>query len=305
LQWEGKSSFEPSRRCSPSGEEAFTGGESLAINAPSMPSSDGAAEHFTSLETAVSELTVSREEVEEIGQFKKPPGNLLCVGQDHGDILETARLYGWNSQVIFNLTDNQTADFDAPVSAGPAVTVERRYDVIRLEHSLENAPDPRIYLKTVGKILSPTGLLVISTPDISTWDFPLYGQGSELWSVDLPIWFFTQESLKRLLVDCGFKVLKISPFRVLKAPPSCDPAPDMAHPYCGDGAIPPSLGFDPPLTKCSVSTVTRFGPGGRHFRVFARWNERRIPARLRAGQRRAEPETKSTGWRMEVPPCLT
>jgi SAM-dependent methyltransferase len=216
---------------------------------------------------------MGQDELKEIGQFSQPPGRLLNVGNDFTDILETARLFGWNSSTL-NAPDLE--EFAGrPQKAAPAAT-SQSYDVIRLENSLEKAENPKEYLEKVQKILNKNGLLVVTAPDSRGWDFPIYGQGLSLWPLDLPRWFFTAQTLTELLNVSGYKVLKVTTFETRYAFPPDFPALDPQ--ISGEH----EFGDFPPLSTHSFS-------GAKHLRVFARPERKGMFSSLWAEQQAYHP----------------
>ncbi len=198
-------------------------------------------------------------EIEEINHYKPPPGTFLNIGGDQADVLEIARMKGWYSAALRNLSSAVAGDnvprFERSLS-------RLKYDVVRLEGMLERADNPKTVLDQISGVLRRRGLLVISTPDCDRWGFPLYGQGASLFPPDPPRWFFTAKTLKRLLTECGYKVLKITTYKLDFQP----------IPRNGFAALPPDIGTDgaggdfiPPQAL----------PSARFLRVLARADEKR------------------------------
>jgi len=194
-----------------------------------------------------------KREIAEINSFNNPPGTFLNIGHDSMDILETARLKGWNSAAVAWIEEasaNQTASV---VQKGLG---KLRYDVVRLESSLEFSREPISFLQRIARVMRKEGLLVISTPDCTGWDFNLFGDGSFRLDNDIPCWFFTPETLRLLLEKVGFKVIKVTNFTM-----QCGHQP---------GIVPLNIAGDAPqneLTNCEISSKIRY------FRVFARLKE--------------------------------
>jgi len=78
------------------------------------------------------------------------------------------------------------------------------FDVAALYHVIEHLPSPRCALDELYRILRPGGWLVIETPNIATPWFRLLGAR---WRQFIPDhrFFFTPETLRRLLADTGFE----------------------------------------------------------------------------------------------------
>lgn len=145
------------------------------------------------------------EELQEIGQYKNPPGDLLTIGGIPGDMIESSRLFGWNASFSQDFPQN----FDLKNQLAVSKKSVPKFDVIHIEYSLERADNPFKYVHQVGKILRKDGLLVITFPDSRFCDYPLFGEGNTLWPVDLPKWFFSPDAIQYLLDQTGFKILKI------------------------------------------------------------------------------------------------
>ncbi len=178
------------------------------------------------------------EEMEEIRLFFDSPGNLLNVGNDSSDIIETARIYGWKSQAVTALEEAEVCAELVPACPREArlPSCHGAFHVVRLEDALENAPDPGEYLLRIAGYLAGKGLLIINAVDFSHWDFALFGEGSPDLTESIPRWFFTPRIMQTLLEKCGFRVLKITPYRVPQLGFPQEPANDSRIPLsspCG------------------------------------------------------------------------
>lgn len=208
-------------------------------------------------------VEMSIAEMEEISLFRQPPGLLLNVGRNNSDLLETARMYGFQPRTVSALEDCAESVSPRRYNASDPDTT---YDVIRLEGALENDPDPRSLLARAACLLGEKGLLVITAADFSEWEYPLHAEGASLLPPDLPRWFFSPHALERLLDQCGWKVLKLSQYQVPQSPFAFGPSLDSAVPP-HPGAILPAFSAFP------AQTVQR-------FRILARRHEMRRPLAL-------------------------
>jgi hypothetical protein len=206
-------------------------------------------------------VEMSVAEMEEISTFRRPPGLLLNVGRSNSDLLETARMFGFNSRSVEDLEECAEPAHQRRTWRRP--DTDPGYDVIRLEGALENDPDPHYLLQRAACLLGEKGLLVISAADFTGWDFPLYGEGARLLPPDLPRWFFSPHALDALLSQNGWKVLKISVYNVPQSPYAFGPSVDSAIPPHA-GAILPAYSVFPAQTV-------------RRFRILARRAEMRVP----------------------------
>ncbi len=201
-----------------------------------------------------------QEEIEEIGQFTQPPGSLLNIDNDSTDILETARVFGWRSEAVDSL---DPAGLDQRENCANTEISDGKYDVIRMANTLERADNPIQYLKQIRGSLQESGLLVISTPDCSSWDFPLHGQGASLQPVDLPLWFFTSATLTQLLERSGFTILKVATF-TYRVPLTYDASEDES--------LLNMIEFHPSADSSAISPY----PDPKFLRIFARRSEKQI-----------------------------
>lgn len=85
------------------------------------------------------------------------------------------------------------------------------FDVVSLFEALEHIVDPQKLLQDVYKLLNPGGLVLITVPNVASWDISLLKQNSAhvYGGIDgvghINLW--SPRSLKRLLEQSGFSVL--------------------------------------------------------------------------------------------------
>jgi SAM-dependent methyltransferase len=92
------------------------------------------------------------------------------------------------------------------VSVGEARAGDLRdgpFDVVTMWDVIEHLPDPFAACEAVGDVLKPSGLLAISTGDIDSIAARLSGARWHLFNLPEHLWFFTADSLKRLLRRAG------------------------------------------------------------------------------------------------------
>jgi 2-polyprenyl-3-methyl-5-hydroxy-6-metoxy-1,4-benzoquinol methylase len=86
------------------------------------------------------------------------------------------------------------------------------FDCITMWDVIEHLPDPILNLKKAYKLLKSEGLLVLSTGNIDSFMSKLMGKH---WHLLLPpqhIYYFSQDTIKKLLKKTGFKVIAIKYF---------------------------------------------------------------------------------------------
>lgn len=76
-------------------------------------------------------------------------------------------------------------------------------------HVLEHTENPWKYLQSARANIAPTGEIIIGIPNISSWEFRIFGRH---WFHLVPqyhIWHFSPESMIRMLTKNGFEVRKV------------------------------------------------------------------------------------------------
>ncbi|MBW2976429.1 class I SAM-dependent methyltransferase [Candidatus Woesearchaeota archaeon] len=151
--------------------------------------------------------------LKKINKFSKR-GKLLDVGCAFGFFLELAKKDGWD---VKGLEISKYAYAYAKEKLKlPAVnkTLEKArfkansFGVVTLFDVIEHLPDPKSTLKEVRRILKPQGLVVITTPDIGSITAKiLWKNWEEVKRVREHIYYFSKDTLKKLLESLGFKVL--------------------------------------------------------------------------------------------------
>jgi SAM-dependent methyltransferase len=84
-----------------------------------------------------------------------------------------------------------------------------RYDLITLWDVIEHLPDPVGAAGLLADRLSPGGLLTLSTGDVRSLAARLCGRRWHLYNLPEHLWFFTEESLRRLLERAGLVVERV------------------------------------------------------------------------------------------------
>jgi len=144
-------------------------------------------------------------------------GRLLDVGTAAGAFLAAARERGWEVEGcepnrwmaewgsrhygVFRIRPGELFDQDfAP----------RSFDVVTLWDVIEHTPDPSRVVRHVRELLKPDGLLVVNYPDRGSWIARLLGRKWPFLS-SVHLYYFTRETIARLLGRHGFDVVKVRP----------------------------------------------------------------------------------------------
>lgn len=141
-------------------------------------------------------------------------GKLLDVGCALGFFLDEARddfdTYG--VEISEFAAEYAREKLGLQVTTGRFLDIEfesESFDCITFWDVIEHLPDPTLNLKKAHNLLKSGGLLVLSTGDIGSFGAKLMG---EHWHLLLPpqhIYYFSQETIKKLLEKTGFEVLEI------------------------------------------------------------------------------------------------
>lgn len=139
----------------------------------------------------------------------KPAGRLLDVGCGPGLLLEEARRRGYDvagcDVSAWAVDYARQQGLDARVGlledlAYPAAS----FDVALANHTLEHVPDPLSFLREMGRLLKPDGLLVIGVPNFGSLMSSLMRARWHALLPDQHYWHFTPATLSRMLQAAGF-----------------------------------------------------------------------------------------------------
>lgn len=152
--------------------------------------------------------------LEFINKEKPGKGRLLEVGAHAGVFLNYVRADGWDVvgvEPIKQFAEYAKDHFKLDVMQ---TTIESSdinddsFDVVIMMHLIEHINDPASMLTTINRILKPGGMLVVETPTYDTLMFKILGRRERSLSCDQHLYFYTLETLERLLTKCGFEVIK-------------------------------------------------------------------------------------------------
>ena len=153
---------------------------------------------------------------------RRPAGRrLLEVGCGYGLFLDAARDRGYEvSGVELSRTGAAHARdglaLDVHTSQLEDAPLEGPFDVICAWDTVEHVPDPVAFLRTVRSLLADDGLLVLSTPYVSSW--PARVLGTRWWTLKPTehIWHFSPETHALAAARAGLAVTRVvrSPLRL-------------------------------------------------------------------------------------------
>jgi dolichol-phosphate mannosyltransferase len=150
--------------------------------------------------------------LERIEGFTKP-GRLVDVGCYLGVFLEIARQRGWQTKGI------EPSAWAASKAAAKGLDVTNApfrkaglepgsFDTVTLWDVIEHLHDPLGVLRAAHRILRPGGMLALSTMDAQSFYARLMGRHWP-WYMRMHFYYFSRDSMARMLQAAGFKVLAI------------------------------------------------------------------------------------------------
>jgi SAM-dependent methyltransferase len=146
-------------------------------------------------------------------QFHKA-GRLLDIGCAGGQLLAAAQDRGWRVAGVERapaMRRQASETLRCPVydSIEQALDRGERFDCVTMFEVIEHLSDPVSTLQQVVQLLTPGGVLALSTPNCSRPEAPL-GQPIDIWfSPPLHISYFGPETLARCVEMAGLKTLAI------------------------------------------------------------------------------------------------
>ena len=139
-------------------------------------------------------------------------GRLLDVGCNEGRGLQIYRSNGFETEGLeLNEVAGQRArgkGFTVYTELLEKFQPEELYDIVVLSNVIEHSLNPKSMLNHVHRILKAGGEILISCPNIDSWQRKVFGKYWINWHVPFHITFFSISILENLLNEVGFEVRK-------------------------------------------------------------------------------------------------
>lgn len=151
------------------------------------------------------------ERIKRINKKISNKGRMLDVGSAFGDSLYEAKLLGWKDLYGVELSDFAAAkarEKGLKIKAGTLKSAKfpsDYFDVVTLQDVIEHVKDPNSEIQEIKRVLKPGGLVFIVTPDVEGVWAKLLGKNWYHYKPGEHIMYFSQETLKKLLKNAGFK----------------------------------------------------------------------------------------------------
>jgi SAM-dependent methyltransferase len=144
-----------------------------------------------------------------------PGARLLDLGAAYGFAVDEARRAGWRAS---GLEVSAAAARRAVALVGGVVVradaarapfASARFDAITLWDVLEHLPDPHAVVAEVARLLAPGGRVVLTTGDVGSLAARVSGVRWHLLTLPEHLFFYSRESLRRLLAAHGLDVVSM------------------------------------------------------------------------------------------------
>lgn len=146
------------------------------------------------------------------GYIKTP--TLLDVGCATGWITDVSSRMGFNASGLEAnpfLADVARKKFKLEIYEGflEELDTENKFDAVTMFHVLEHMVDPHSALKTINNLLNDKGKLMIVVPNGESLGTKIFRENYN-WNVRHHVSYFSKRSLRIILEESGFKVIKLS-----------------------------------------------------------------------------------------------
>lgn len=152
--------------------------------------------------------------LKEIEHYFKP-GKLVEIGSSFGFFLKVAEANGWDcSGFEISKYSSKIArekyNVDVKNSDFLSEKMSRDCDMLVMLDTIEHLMDPSAVIKKASEVLKPGGGLYVPTGNIDSLFAKVCGKKWRLMTPPLHIYFYSPETITKLLNKHGFTVLKIS-----------------------------------------------------------------------------------------------
>ncbi|MFQ5620442.1 MAG: class I SAM-dependent methyltransferase [Candidatus Nanoarchaeia archaeon] len=153
--------------------------------------------------------------LKQINKLRPGKGEILDIGCATGFFLDLARKHGWNArgldlskEAVEHARDKLKLDVKECTLADAKFKADT-FDAVALYDVIEHLPDPKAEVENIVRILKKDGVFAVTTPNAGALLPRIIGKNwVEYKRVREHIYFFTNKTLKRMLEDCGLKVVR-------------------------------------------------------------------------------------------------
>ncbi len=163
--------------------------------------------------------------LDRIETIREGRGALFEVGCAYGFFLDEARRRGW---AVSGVEPSRPAAGHAREALGLDVfegdlegarVPAESQDVVAMWDVIEHLPDPLTTLRSVRRILRPTGILALSTGDVDSLSARIQGGKWSLFTPPFHLFYFSRRTLVDMVTRAGFAVVRVDGDGVVAADP--------------------------------------------------------------------------------------
>ncbi|MDQ3327485.1 MAG: class I SAM-dependent methyltransferase [Chloroflexota bacterium] len=186
-------------------------------NAAMLDGLYAAVEDPAYLEDEEARLATFRYEVRRLAEHA-PCGGLLDIGAHVGTFLRVARDAGYAVSGVEPSAwaaryARETHDLDVrPTTVANAGFTLESFDLITMWDVVEHFADPQSELREVARFVKPGGVFALTTMNVASFA-PRILRGRWPWYMLMHQYYFTPETMSRMLENAGFKVIAVEPHR--------------------------------------------------------------------------------------------
>ncbi len=159
-------------------------------------------------------------QLDHLEQLLGRTGRVLDVGCGGGAFLRAAQQRGWEAAGTDIELETEAKSSGARLWAGTLESIDfggEQFDALRFHHVLEHTANPLAELGSARGLLRPQGVLYLSVPNLAGLSPRLKNWQSRLGLKARPwrhyaalhhLWFFTPETLRRVVERAGFDVVR-------------------------------------------------------------------------------------------------
>ena len=140
---------------------------------------------------------------------------ILDIGAGTGDFLSFFKSKEWE---VFGVEPNEKA---RALSAQKEVFLKdkisqykgHQFDVITMWHVLEHVPNLSEYIRTLQRLLTEKGILVVAVPNFKSFDANHYKEFWAAYDVPRHLWHFSQTGIEQLFKEVDMTVVEKYPLK--------------------------------------------------------------------------------------------
>lgn len=152
-----------------------------------------------------------------MGLEKCRPASLLELGAGGGRFLFRMKKRGWDvTGIDFDpkVAERIFKKYQISVYTGDVtnLAIEKRFDVITLNQTIEHLTDPLAVLRKCSELLKPGGRIVITTPNAESFGARTFKEYWRGWEPPRHLYLYTTKTLEKIMKQADFEVNKVETY---------------------------------------------------------------------------------------------